>query len=71
VEVAQTIVKILLCCGFDALVKGWDRFISAGGGYVEKYMLFSQVGISHVLRFISICDLTLPRKKRYARMKRK
>jgi hypothetical protein len=22
--------------GFDALVKGWDKCISVGGGYVEK-----------------------------------
>jgi hypothetical protein len=24
--------------GFDALVKRWDKCISVGGGYVEKYM---------------------------------
>jgi stage V sporulation protein SpoVS len=42
--------------GFDALVKQWNKCINVGRGYVEKCK-FSQVGISHVLRFISICDL--------------
>jgi hypothetical protein len=46
--------------GFDALVKQWDKCINVGGGYVEK-TFFSlpppPVGISHVLRFISICHL--------------
>jgi hypothetical protein len=41
---------------FDALVKRWDKCISVGGGYVEKYMFF-QVRKSHVLRFISICGI--------------
>jgi hypothetical protein len=36
--------------------KAWDKCISVGGGYVEKYIFFFQVRISHVLRFISICD---------------
>jgi hypothetical protein len=40
---------------FDALVKRWDKCISVGGGYVENF--FFQVRLSHVLRFISICDL--------------
>jgi hypothetical protein len=35
-EVAETTVERLLCCGFDALVKRWDKCISVGGGYVEK-----------------------------------
>jgi hypothetical protein len=41
--------------GFDALEKRWDRCISVGGGIVEKCFFF-QVRISHVLRFIPICD---------------
>jgi hypothetical protein len=28
--------KDLCDADFDALVKRWDRWISAGGGYVEK-----------------------------------
>jgi hypothetical protein len=31
--------------------------INVGGGYDEKYMFFFQVWISHILGFISICDL--------------
>jgi hypothetical protein len=38
-EVSETTVKRLLSVGFDALVKRWDKCISVGGGYVEKYML--------------------------------
>jgi hypothetical protein len=41
--------------GFDALVKRWNKFSNVGGGYVEK--CFSHVRISHVLRFMSICNL--------------
>jgi hypothetical protein len=39
--------------GFDALVKRLDKCISVGGGY-SRNRFFSQVQISHVLRFISI-----------------
>jgi hypothetical protein len=49
--------KEFYAAGFDTLVKRWDKCISVGGGYVEKQMFFSPVRISHVLRFISICDL--------------
>jgi hypothetical protein len=28
--------KDFCAAGFDALVKGWDKCISVGGGYVEK-----------------------------------
>jgi hypothetical protein len=35
-EVAETTVKTLLCYGFNALVKRWDKHINVGGGYVEK-----------------------------------
>jgi hypothetical protein len=47
--------KDVYAADFDALVKRWDKCINVGGGYVEKF--FFQVGISYVLRFISICDL--------------
>jgi hypothetical protein len=49
--------KDFYAAGFDALVKRWEKCMNVGGGYVEKYMFSSQVRISHVLRFISICDL--------------
>jgi hypothetical protein len=42
--------------GFDALVMRWDKGISVGGD-MSRNKCFSQVRISHVLRFISICDL--------------
>jgi hypothetical protein len=45
--------KDFYAAGFEALVKRWDKCISVGGGYVEKYM-FLPVRISHVLRIISI-----------------
>jgi hypothetical protein len=31
--------KGFYAAGFDALVKRWDKCISVGGGYVEKYMV--------------------------------
>jgi hypothetical protein len=38
------------------VIKRWDQCINVGGEYIEKLM-FSQVGIWHVLRVISIFDL--------------
>jgi hypothetical protein len=29
--------KHFCAAGFDALVKRWDKRVSVGGGYVEKY----------------------------------
>jgi hypothetical protein len=49
--------KDFYAADFDALVKRWVKCISVGGGYVEKQMFFFQVRISHILRFISTCDL--------------
>jgi hypothetical protein len=43
--------------GFGALLKRWHMCIIVGGGYAENYTFFVKVRISHVLRFISICDL--------------
>jgi hypothetical protein len=34
--VAETIIKDLYAAGFEVLVKRWNKFISVGGGYVEK-----------------------------------
>jgi hypothetical protein len=48
--------KDFYATGFDALVKRWDKCISVGEGYVEKYIFF-QFKISYVLRFIFVCDL--------------
>jgi hypothetical protein len=60
VEVAET--TDFYAAGFDALVRRWDKCYQCCGGYVEK-KCFSQVRITHILRFISIYDLllTLPR----------
>jgi hypothetical protein len=48
--------KDFYAAGFDGLVKQWDKCINVGGGYVEKYIFF-HIRISHILHFISICDL--------------
>jgi hypothetical protein len=48
--------KDFYAVGFDALVKQQDKCSNVGGGYVEKFFFF-QVPISHILRFISICDV--------------
>jgi hypothetical protein len=47
--------KDFYAAGFDALAEQWDKCINVGGGYVEKCLFHVQ--ISHVLLFISICDL--------------
>jgi hypothetical protein len=49
--------RLLYAAGFDALVKRWDECISVGGHVCVEIWMFVQVRISHVLRFISICDL--------------
>jgi hypothetical protein len=49
--------KDLYAAGFDALVKRWDKCISVGDGDMSRSKYFFQVLISHVLRFMSICDL--------------
>jgi hypothetical protein len=42
--------------GFDALVKRWNKCINVDGVMLRN-KCFLQVLISHVLRFIAICDL--------------
>jgi hypothetical protein len=49
--------KDFYAADFDALVKRRYKCIKVGGGYVEKQVFFFQVPISHVLRFMFICDL--------------
>jgi hypothetical protein len=54
--------KSIYPAGFDALVKRWVKCSNVSGGYVEKYIIFFQVRISYILRFISVTYLlTLPR----------
>jgi histone-lysine N-methyltransferase SETMAR len=47
--------KDFYSAAFYTLVKRWDKCINAGGGYVKK--CFFHIRISHILLFISICDL--------------
>jgi hypothetical protein len=49
--------KDVYAVGFDVLVKPWDKCINVGAGYVENISPPPPVRISHVLRFMSICDL--------------
>jgi hypothetical protein len=50
--------KGLYIAGFDALVKRGDKSVNVGGGYVCREMFPPpHVRISHVLHFISFCDL--------------
>jgi hypothetical protein len=54
--VAETTVKDFYSVGFDAVIKRCDKCINVGGEYVEKLM-FSQVRMSYILRFMPIFDL--------------
>jgi hypothetical protein len=61
--VAETTVKRLLCAGFDALVKRWDKCMKVGGGYVEKINVFPrfEYHMFYVLYPFVTYLLTLPR----------
>jgi hypothetical protein len=48
--------KDFYAAGFDELIKRWEKCIGVGGGYVGEKCFF-QVRISHILRFVSVCDL--------------
>jgi hypothetical protein len=63
VEVAETTVKKFYAAGFDALVKRWDKCITAGGAYFDKYMFFPGWNIMffYVLYPFVTYLLTLPR----------
>jgi hypothetical protein len=54
--------KDFYAAGFDALAKRWDECINVSGRYVEKYLCFPQVPISHVyvLNPFVTCLLALP-----------
>jgi hypothetical protein len=50
-------LKCFYAAGFGALVKRWDKCISVGGGYVEKYMFFPGCILHQLLTYL----LTFPR----------
>jgi hypothetical protein len=52
VDEAETTVKDFYAAGFDAQVKRWYKWISVGGGHVEKLMLFANH--SHWITYVSI-----------------
>jgi hypothetical protein len=55
-EVAETTVKRLLCCGFRRTNKAMGHMYQSWWRICREIHFF-RVRISHVLRFISICDL--------------
>jgi hypothetical protein len=55
--VAETTVKRLLCCGFRRTGKAMVQVYQCWWRICREIGVFSQVRISHVLRFTSICDL--------------
>jgi hypothetical protein len=59
--------KDFYAASFDALVKRWEKFISVGGGYVEKYMFFRGLNITcfHVLYHFVAYLVTLIRTRFY------
>jgi hypothetical protein len=62
--VVETTVKRLKCYGFQRTDKAVGQIMSAGGGYIEKYMFFSrfEYHMFHVLYpFVVTYLLTLPR----------
>jgi hypothetical protein len=56
-EVAETTVKRLLCCGFLRIGKAMGQLCQCWWRICRERNVFSQVPISCVLRFISICGL--------------
>jgi hypothetical protein len=55
--VAETAVKRLLCCGFRHPGKAMGRVYQCWWRICREVNVFFKVRISHVLHFISICDL--------------
>jgi hypothetical protein len=44
--------------GFEELVKRWDKYISVGGGYVEKQMFHLGSNITYFITFyINLCPI--------------
>jgi hypothetical protein len=56
-EVAETTVKRLLCCGFRRTGKAMGQAYQSWWKICREINIFFQVRISHVLRFIYICEL--------------
>jgi hypothetical protein len=56
-EVTETTVNRLLCCGFPRTGKAMGQLYQCWWRIYRDINVFFQVRISHVLRFISICDL--------------
>jgi hypothetical protein len=56
-QVAETTVKRLLCCGFQRSRKAIGQFYQCWWRICREIHFFFQVRISHVLRFIYICEL--------------
>jgi hypothetical protein len=54
---AETTAKRLLCCGFRRNAKAMGQVFQCWWRICRKINVFFQVRISHVLRFISICEL--------------
>jgi hypothetical protein len=46
--------KEFYASGSDALVKGWERCINIGRGYVEKYMFFPVLNIIYFTFYIHL-----------------
>jgi hypothetical protein len=55
--VAGTTIKRRLCCGFRRTGKAMGQVYQCWWRICRELSVFFQVRISHVLRFISICDL--------------
>jgi hypothetical protein len=55
--VVEATVKRLLCCGFRCIGKVMRQVHQCWWRICQGINVFSQVRISHVLHFISICDL--------------
>jgi hypothetical protein len=54
---SETTVERLLCCGFRRTGKAMGQVYPCWWRICQQINVFSQVRISHVLRFTSICDL--------------
>jgi hypothetical protein len=55
--VTERAVKILLCCGVRLTGKAMGQVKSMLVEVMSRNKYFFQIRISHVLRFISICDV--------------
>jgi hypothetical protein len=55
-EVAETTVKILLCCGFRLTGKAVGQVYQCWRRICREINVFPPVLMSHILRFTSICD---------------